>query len=73
MGDTDLPDDDERVASRSELLDEERVVGSDDAVGQASAILGDSEARTLDREASPGTVTEHRHSEDTVDPTAGAT
>ena len=48
---------------------EESGPGSDDPVGQAEAILEDSEARTHDREAAPGTVVEHRHSDEVaVDP-----
>jgi hypothetical protein len=31
-------------------------------------VLADSEARSLDRNAAPGSVVEHRTSEDTVDP-----
>jgi hypothetical protein len=58
--------DDEAVARRAELLDEERRVGSDDERGQAQAILEDSERRTVDRGGAPGI--EHRRSPDTVDP-----
>ena len=68
MSDSELPDDDERVASRSELLAEEQTVGSDDPEAQARTILEDSEARTLDRDAAPDTNLEHRTSEDTTDP-----
>jgi hypothetical protein len=66
---TTAPEVDERlVASRAELLPEEKEAGSDDPTAQARAILEDSEARALDREAAPGTVVEHRRSEDTVEP-----
>jgi hypothetical protein len=69
MSDAEIPTDDERVARRAELLDEERVAGTDDPVAQAQVILEDSETRTLDRGAAPGGVAEHRRSEDTVEPT----
>ena len=60
--------DDERVATRSELLPEEKKAGSDDPEAQAEAILEESEERTFDREAAPGTHLEHRRSEDTTEP-----
>jgi len=60
--------DDGRVASRAHLTPEERQAGSDDPEAQARAILEDSEMRSLDRSAAPGTVVEHRRSEDTVEP-----
>ena len=56
------------VERRAELLPEEEKAGSDDPAAQAAAVLADSEARSLDRNAAPGTVVEHRKSEDTVDP-----
>jgi hypothetical protein len=59
---------DERVSTRSELLPEEKAVGSDDAEAQAEAILADSDERTASRDASPGTHLEHRTSEDTTPP-----
>ena len=62
------PVDDERVARRAELTAEERQVGSDDPEAQARTILEDSEMRSLDRSAAPGSVVEHRRSEDTVEP-----
>lgn len=63
------PEVDERlVGTRSELLPEEKTVGSDDPAAQARAILEDSEARAADREAARGTVVEHRRSEETVEP-----
>jgi hypothetical protein len=56
---------DERVQSRAdELLPEEQKVGSDDPEAQAAAILADSEERQADRDAAPGTVLEHRTSEE---------
>lgn len=61
---------DERVATRSGLLPEEQVVGSEDPEGQAEAILEDSEVRQADRDAAPDAVVEHRRSEDTVEPPA---
>jgi hypothetical protein len=60
--------DPDAVAERAELLPEERAAGSDDPEGQAEAILGDSEARTLDRDAAPDAVVERRTSEDVVEP-----
>ena len=60
--------DDERVASRSELLPEEKKAGSEDPEAQAEVILEDSEARTVDRDASPSTHLEHRKSEDATPP-----
>ena len=68
MGDEPEVDDD-RVASRSELLPEEEAVGSDDPEGQARAILEESEERTVDRDAAPSTHLEHRTSDEvTPDP-----
>jgi hypothetical protein len=63
-----VPPADERVGSRADLLAEERAAGSDDPEAQARAVLADSEERTLHRGAAPDAVTEHRRSEDTVDP-----
>lgn len=63
------PVDDGRVEGRSGLLPEEQAPGSDDPDAQAEAILEDSEARQLDRDAAPDAVVEHRRSEDTVEPT----
>lgn len=61
--------DEDRVDGRADLLPEEQAPGSDDRDAQAAAILEDSEARQLDRDAAPDAVVEHRRSEDTVDPT----
>lgn len=58
---------DERVASRAELLPEEESVGSDDAQAQARAILAESDARTESRDAAPGSRVEHRTSEEVTD------
>lgn len=60
--------DPERVARRAELLDDERAVGSDDPDAQARAILEDSDERSEDRSAAPGSIVEHRRSDETVDP-----
>jgi hypothetical protein len=58
-----------RVATRAEkLLPEEKVAGSDDPGEQARVILEDSDIRTADREASPGTFQEHRTSEEATPP-----
>lgn len=60
---------DEQVAARSNLLPEEKQVGSEDPHGQAEAILEESEARTLERNvATGGQVVEHRTSDDVVEP-----
>ncbi|HEV7864759.1 MAG TPA: hypothetical protein VGR20_18795 [Acidimicrobiia bacterium] len=54
------------VAERSrQLTPEEQGAGVDDPGALAESILAESEARTLDRDA---TATEHRRSEDTVEP-----
>ena len=48
---------------------EEAGKGSEDPVGQAEAILEDSEARSADRNAAPSKFVEHRTSDEvTVDP-----
>ena len=61
---------DEQVDTRAEgLLPEERQAGSDDPEAQAEQILAESEERTLDCDAAPGTHREQRTSEETVDPT----
>ena len=67
MSDPHVPDDDERVESRAELLPEEKRAGSDDPAAQAEAILEDSDARTASRDASPGTHLEHRTSDEVTD------
>lgn len=68
-----MPDtpDPERVRRRAdELLPEEQEAGSDDPIAQAEEILAESDARTEDRDDPVGSQpVEHRHSEDTVDPT----
>lgn len=62
------PLDRETVAHRAELLPEERSVGSEDPLGQAEAILDDSEARSADRDAAPDKVVEHRGADEVTDP-----
>ncbi|HEX8802607.1 MAG TPA: hypothetical protein VF743_00400 [Acidimicrobiales bacterium] len=59
---------DERVATRAELLAEERAAGSDDPEAQAAAILAESDERTASRTAAPGTHREHRTSTDATPP-----
>ena len=60
---------DRRAAGRAELLPEEEAVGSEDPEGQAAQILAESDERTEDRNASPGTHLEHRTSDEVaVDP-----
>jgi hypothetical protein len=44
------PEDDDRIASRAELLPEEEVAGSDDREAQAEAILAESDERVDDPE-----------------------
>jgi hypothetical protein len=62
--------DPKRVQRRADtLLPEERKGGSDDPSAQAEEILAESDARTEDRDLPPGKPVEHRHSEDTVEPT----
>jgi hypothetical protein len=63
-----MSSDDERIASRAELLPEEEQAGSDDPTAQAAAILAESDERTEDRDAPAGPPVEHRTSEDTVEP-----
>ena len=58
---------DERVATRAELLPEEESVGSDDPQAQAKAILAESDERTESRDAAPGSRVEHRTSEEVTD------
>jgi hypothetical protein len=72
MNDEDVSEvdvDDERVATRAaQLIGDDDDVSSGDAKVQARAILEDSELRTRDRDAAPGSFVEHRRSEDTVPP-----
>lgn len=72
MNDEDMPEvdvDEERVATRAaQLVGDEHDVTSADSKAQARAILEDSEMRTRDRDAAPGSFVEHRRSEDTVPP-----
>jgi hypothetical protein len=60
--------DEDRVATRAGRVSAEREAGSGDPEAQARAILEDSELRTVDRNAAPGSFVEHRRSEDTVPP-----
>jgi hypothetical protein len=69
MSDIGIPMDDERVAERSGLLEEERRAGTDDARAQAQAILEESEERTTAGADAAEADVEHRRSEDTVEPT----
>lgn len=59
---------DSRVERRADLLPEEESVGSDDPEAQAAQILAESDERTEDRDAAPGSYVEHRRSEETVEP-----
>jgi hypothetical protein len=54
-----------RINQRSELTAEERVVGSDDPIAQATAILTDSDERSRLPRTADGI--EHRRSQDTVE------
>jgi hypothetical protein len=61
--------DDPRVDRRAaQLLPEEQVVGSDDHRRQAELILEESDARSEDREAAPGSFVEHRTSDEATPP-----
>ena len=64
------PDQDElRAEARAEdLLPEEQVAGSDDPQAQAEAILEESDERTEDRSAAPGSRVEHRTSDEATAP-----
>ena len=55
-----------RISQRSELTVEERAVGSDDPIAQATAILTDSDERSRLPRTADGI--EHRRSQDTVVP-----
>lgn len=67
MPETHDPDDD-RVASRAELLPEEQAAGSDDPEAQAAAILDESDERTRTRDAAAdGRVVEHRSSDEVTE------
>jgi hypothetical protein len=55
-----------RISQRSELTVDERAVGSDDPVAQATAILTDSDERSRLPRTADGI--EHRRSQDTVEP-----
>lgn len=69
MSETDAEGQDRRIARRAaELLPEETVAGSGDPEAQARAILEDSDARSEDREAAPGSFVEHRTSDESTPP-----
>jgi hypothetical protein len=59
----------ERAAARSELLPEERSVGSDDPAAQAAEILADSDRRTDEAAAHRARGVEHRSADDATPPT----
>jgi hypothetical protein len=62
-----LDPDPDLVASRAEALTpEEQSAGVEDPESLAEAVLGESEARTMERSL---TAEEHRTSDETVDPT----
>jgi hypothetical protein len=65
---SDEPTTDPRVATRADLLAEEKAVGSEDPEAQAEVILEEGDERTLDRGAAPGTYVEHRSSADATLP-----
>lgn len=59
---------DERAKRRAEEAPpEEERPGTDDAEQQAEAILAESDERQADRNAAPGKLVEHRHSDENVD------
>jgi len=61
--------DDERTATRAELLPEEQAAGSDDPEAQAAAILEESDERVTGRDAAADDQTvEHRTSDAVTDP-----
>jgi len=64
---------DERTDQRAaDLLPEERSAGgSSDPRAQAEAILAESDEREIGREAAPGSLWEHRTSEQTITPGDG--
>jgi hypothetical protein len=69
MADDEQTADQKRVRRRAELLPEEHAAGGSDApAAQAAAILEESDERTADRDAAPGTILEHRSSEDVTPP-----
>lgn len=51
-----------------ELLPEEMAAGSDNPEAQAEAILEESDERQEDRSAAPGSVVEHRTSDEATPP-----
>lgn len=69
MSDHDSEVEEDRAASRANLLPEEQEAGSDDPRAQAEAILAESDERIASRDAAPGTHLEHRSSEDATPPT----
>ncbi|HUP86572.1 MAG TPA: hypothetical protein VM143_12965 [Acidimicrobiales bacterium] len=70
MADADADANDPRVARRAaDLLAEEATVGSADPQTQARVILEDSDARSEDRDAAPGSFVEHRTSDEATAPT----
>lgn len=60
--------DDQRVASRADLLPEEEVAGSDDPEAQAREIIAESDERTASRDAAPSSVVERRSSDEVTEP-----
>jgi hypothetical protein len=58
----------ERAATRADLLPEEEAAGSDDPRAQAEAILAESEERVASRDTAPGTHVEHRSSDEATPP-----
>lgn len=61
-----LSPDPELVATRSQLLPEERAVHSDDPRSQAEAVLTESAERTEHPDADDSTQTGRRRSQDTI-------
>jgi len=63
---------DDRTNQRAaDLLPEEFSAGSADPAAQAEAILAESDERTADPQAAPGSFVEHRTSGQTVAPRDG--
>ena len=60
---------DERTATRADHpLPEEQAAGPADRTAQAEQILAESDLRQEDRDAAPGSVVEHRTSDEATPP-----
>ena len=59
---------DDRVERRAELTAEEKAAGSDDPGAQAQEIIEESDERVAGGRATAASNTEHRTTEDTLEP-----